>query len=299
MFSRSISHLLAQQFKRTIQLPACNTQAPFRKTFCMPISYTHAPLARTFSASALQSRYLLLKQQNAGMCCHRRMASSSGVRREGGPGSPVTWKSAVVLLSVGAAMVWYVRVTRQEQEEVRDREKKKSVGMPAIGGPFELLDQDGKTVTQDDFLGKWLLLYFGFCHCPDICPDQLDKQAAIIDKVDERLKGKSLSAAPLQPLFLSVDPARDDVPAVKEYIEEFHPRLIGLTGSVEQVKSACKAFRIYFSSGQPDQDNDYIVDHSVVMYLLDPNGQFVAYYGQDRKVRDIVNDIYFKMEGFC
>lgn len=263
----------------------------------MPICSAQALITRSrFSATTLHSNYALLMYRISAITYLRRMASSLPTKRKYTPTSPVTWLSSVVVLSLGAALVWYVRITRQEQEEKREREKKRSVGMPAIGGPFQLIDQDGKEVTQDDFLGKWVLIYFGFCHCPDICPDQLDKQAAIIDKVDARLEGRDCE--PLQPLFISVDPKRDDAAAVKEYIEEFHPRLIGLTGTVEEVKSACKAFRIYFSSGPADQDDDYIVDHSVVMYLLDSEGNFVTYFGQDKKVRDIVNDIAFKMQGF-
>lgn len=135
----------------------------------------------------------------------------------------------------------------------------KSVGRPQIGGPFSLLDQNGKVFTDADLKGKFTLIYFGFTHCPDICPEELDKMSDVVDTIDKEFPGKDV----VTPVFVSVDPARDSVAQVKAYVQEFHPRIIGLTGDYDNVKKACKSYRVYFST-PPDAKatDDYLVDHS-------------------------------------
>ncbi|KAL3638080.1 Protein SCO1 1, mitochondrial [Castilleja foliolosa] len=153
-----------------------------------------------------------------------------------------------------------------------------SAGKAVIGGPFKLIDHNGKLVTDKDFIGKWNLIYFGFTHCPDICPDELIKMAEAIDKIKEK------SGMEVVPVFISVDPERDNVEQVREYVKastnEFHPKLIGLTGSPDQVKSAARAYRVYYMKTE-EEGSDYLVDHSIVMYLMDPNMQFVKFFGKN------------------
>lgn len=105
-------------------------------------------------------------------------------------------------------------------------------------------------------LGKWTLIYFGFTNCPDICPEELDKMSNVVTQIDKE-KGPIV-----RPVFVSVDPARDSVPAVASYVAEFHPRLVGLTGDYDNVKKTCKVYRVYFST-PPDAKatDDYLVDH--------------------------------------
>ncbi|XP_022883311.1 protein SCO1 homolog 1, mitochondrial-like [Olea europaea var. sylvestris] len=149
-----------------------------------------------------------------------------------------------------------------------------SVGKAAIGGPFNLIDHNGKAVTDKNFMGNWNLIYFGFTHCPDICPDELQKLAAAIDKIKEK------SGMEVVPVFISVDPERDTVEQVREYVKEFHPKLIGLTGSSEEIKKAARAYRVYYMKTE-EEGSDYLVDHSIVMYLMDPNMQFVKFFGKN------------------
>lgn len=155
---------------------------------------------------------------------------------------------------------------------------KRAIGKVAIGGRFDLVDHDGNPRKSEDFFGSWLLIYFGFSHCPDICPDEMEKMAKVADvignfnqKRKKKLSKKNLflkiiffaenkkGLAKLTPIFISVDPERDTPPVVKKYIREFSDKIVGLTGTIDQVAAVCKAFRVYFSPGPKDVDEDYIV----------------------------------------
>ncbi|KAL9084689.1 MAG: hypothetical protein Q9165_007937 [Trypethelium subeluteriae] len=160
-------------------------------------------------------------------------------------------------------MTFYFRAEKERMQRKRIAEMTKGIGKPKVGGEFELVDQEGRRFTSEDMTGKYALIYFGFTHCPDICPEELDKMAGMIDRVKERA-GKVL-----RPIVISCDPARDTPAVMKKYLEEFHPDMIGLTGTWDQIKATCKAYRVYFST-PPDvkPGQDYLVDHSIYFYLM-------------------------------
>jgi len=167
---------------------------------------------------------------------------------------------------------WY-QYTKEEKLIRATDQKTVSVGKAKVGGPFSLVNQDGKPFSDKDLLGEFALLYFGFCTCPDICPDELEKLAAAIDAAEKK------TGFQVQPVFITVDPDRDTIKRIKSYVKEFHPRLIGLTGSKEQVDAAAKAYRVFYM--KTDDTEDYLIDHSIIMYLVDPNGDFVTFFGKN------------------
>ena len=150
-------------------------------------------------------------------------------------------------------------------------------GGPSIGGPFELIDTNGKIVKDTDLRGKWLYIYFGFSNCPDICPNEMQKLTRMITQLDKKI-GKEI----WQPVFITVDPERDTPDVLKEYISDFHPRILALTGNLEDIERVARAYRVYFSiSDESTSPTDYLVDHSIIHYLMDPEGKFVDYTTKD------------------
>lgn len=201
---------------------------------------------------------------------------------------PVSWKSLIIGGTILVGFTAYFLYLRQKRLDKIESDKTRTYGKAAIGGEFELVDTEGKVRKSDEFLGKWLLIYFGFTHCPDVCPEELDKLATVMEKL---IKG----GKDVVPLFISVDPERDTPELVGKYLKEFSDKFIGLTGTKEQVEKATRAYRVYYSVGPKDQDNDYIVDHTIISYLIGPKGELVDYFGQTKLAPEIESAILFSM----
>jgi cytochrome oxidase Cu insertion factor (SCO1/SenC/PrrC family) len=148
----------------------------------------------------------------------------------------------------------------------------KSIGQAMIGGPFTLTDHTGKRVTDADFRGRYMLVFFGFTFCPDVCPSGLQVIAAALDKLGPK-------AESIVPLFVSVDPERDTPAQLASYVKSFHPRLIGLTGTPAEIEAAVKAYRVYAKKvTDPKSTAGYTFDHSTFIYVMGPDGAYRTHF---------------------
>lgn len=190
-----------------------------------------------------------------------------------------SWKAVVLLIVIGGGFTYWFSNEKEKLRIQREVESKRGYGKPLIGGPFNLVDTNGDQFTQENLKNdqkKFSIIYFGFTHCPDVCPDELDKLGEMLNEL------KSKDNIELQPLFITCDPARDSPEIIKQYLTDFHPSIVGLTGTYENVKKACKQYRVYFST-PPDvkPGQDYLVDHSIFFYLMDSEGGFVDVIGRE------------------
>ena len=140
-----------------------------------------------------------------------------------------------------------------------------------IGGPFALTDQNGVRRTDADFRGKLMLVYFGFTYCPDICPTDLQQMALAVDQLGP-------AGGTVQPVFITVDPARDTVEHLKDYMALFHPRFVGLTGDAAAIRQAARAYRVYYEKVEREDKSDYTLDHSAFIYLIDRDGRYLGFF---------------------
>ena len=276
---------------------------------------------------------------------------------------PVSYASLALTMATGAGIVFYYDYLKQQKVKAALEgaiAKGKggtaaTAGAAAIGGPFALVDSSGRAFTEQNLVGNgWHLLYFGFTRCPDICPDELEKIAAVTDALEEKLKEeeegkkeskgrrnepkKNLDPSPprnshrvVTPVFISVDPERDPPAHVGAYVKEFHPRMLGLTGTVAQCRAAARAYRVYYAraaaspgegnDGEKEEeksggggggdaekkkeagkekngngktaavDEDYLIDHSIITYLIDPRGKFVTFFGKNVGAEEMVESV--------
>ncbi|NMJ43416.1 SCO family protein [Roseomonas sp. JC162] len=187
----------------------------------------------------------------------------------------------VVLLGAVWGVAWFGRAPGESVSDAFLRQVAAWTGgdMPApsaggvqlaqgvsLGGPFTLVDQTGRTVTERDFAGRPLLVYFGFTYCPDVCPTELGTIVAALDAMGP-------AGERVTPVFISIDPERDTPAAMADYVSRFHPRMIGLTGSAEQVAQAARAYRVYYAKARSRDTTEYTMDHSSFIYLVGPDGR--------------------------
>ncbi len=146
-------------------------------------------------------------------------------------------------------------------------------GSISVGGPFTLTDHTGRRVSDSTFRGKWMLIYFGYTFCPDVCPTELQNISNALD-----LLGKD--ADKIVPVFITVDPARDTVAALADYVKLFDPRLVGLTGSDAEIAAVARAYRVFYAKADSKTATTYLMDHSSLLYLVGPDGGFRSLFRQ-------------------
>ncbi|MCR9213311.1 MAG: SCO family protein [Proteobacteria bacterium] len=144
-------------------------------------------------------------------------------------------------------------------------------GAPQIGGPFELVNHKGETVTEADFKGKLMLVFFGYTYCPDVCPTEMQTISVAMQELGD--DGNDVT-----PVFVSVDPTRDTTEVMSEFVEAFHPTLVGLTGTEEQIADIKKKYRVYSQKEENGDPEYYLVDHSSFTYLMDREGELITVF---------------------
>jgi len=182
-----------------------------------------------------------------------------------------------IIAAVVAGLLWHAG------DQVGGLGRTVQTGTVQIGGPFALIDQTGKTRTDADFRGRFLLIYFGYSFCPDVCPTTLQEMGAALDKLGPK-------RARVVPVFITVDPARDTPDVLKGYMKSFGDDFVGLTGSEKAITEAAREYHVYIKK-HPLQGGGYSMDHSGVMYLMGPDGKFITYYedeiGPDKLADDL------------
>ncbi len=174
--------------------------------------------------------------------------------------------AAVTLLAAAAALAYFAPAR---------------TGQPIIGGAFALETADGRTVTDQDLLGHPSLVYFGYTHCPDVCPTTLAQISDVLAKLPKE---------PVKVYFITVDPERDSPKLMSDYVSSFDPRIVGLSGSPEAVDKVEKAYRVY-ARKSPGRDGDYAMDHSSVVYLMDKDGRFVSSFNLERSATEAAKEL--------
>ena len=198
--------------------------------------------------------------------------------------SILLFAAACFIIAASLAIVTVVVVTGRERGVT---EASSDTGQPAVGGPFQLVDQSGKPLSDRDFRGRYLLIYFGYTFCPDVCPTTMGVMAEALTKMGG-------DAARVTPLFITIDPARDTPKVLKDYVAAFGPRFVGLTGNAAQIAAVEKAYKVYAKKTplDPNKPNgNYAMDHSSVIYLVGPDGRLVTYYDEVISPADLAADL--------
>lgn len=179
--------------------------------------------------------------------------------------------SVALVLSAGAAL-W---VVNQELERRGQGSLSRIASAVAVGGPFELVDHNGAAVTDRSFGDRNLLIFFGYTYCPDVCPTELARMATAIEQLGDEHQEK------VQPLFVTIDPERDTPEFLADYVAQFHPKIVGLTGSEEQIAQIARAYRVYYAKADTGDADFYLMDHSSFTYLMAPDGTNIAVFPYD------------------
>ena len=178
--------------------------------------------------------------------------------------SLILMPAAIILALVAGYFIWHAG------DDLPALDRNVETGSAAIGGPFTLIDQNGVKRSSADFRGKFMLVYFGYSYCPDVCPTTLALMADAIDRLGH--KGDAIV-----PVFITIDPERDTPAKLKPYVASFGPRFVGLTGDLKSIKKVADLYRVHIKK-EPLENGNYAMDHSSVIYLMGPDGKFVGYW---------------------
>ncbi len=186
----------------------------------------------------------------------------------------------LLVAAIAGGILWY------ESSQVPRLGQVITTGQADVGGPFRLTDQNGKPVSDADFRGRYMLIYFGYSFCPDVCPTTLGVMAEALDKLGN-------GGARIVPVFITIDPQRDTPAVLKRYMAAFSPRFVGLTGSEAAIKDVEKKYRVY-AARQPLDKGGYAMSHSSVIYLMGPDGKLVTFYDEAISPEDLAKDLKSK-----
>ena len=187
----------------------------------------------------------------------------------------------LLVAALAGGVLWY------ESNQVPGLGRVVTTGQADVGGPFQLTDQHGKRVSEQDFRGRYMLIYFGYSFCPDVCPTTLAVMAQALEKAGDR-------ARRVTPVFITIDPERDTPQVLDDYMKAFGPSFVGLTGSVAEIKDVEKKFRVY-AAKKPLEGGNYGMDHSSVIYLMGPNGKMISFYDEAVSPDDLAKDLRSKI----
>jgi protein SCO1/2 len=190
--------------------------------------------------------------------------------------STVLLACALALSVLAGLLVW-------REASLMGTSESSGISTASIGGPFKLIDQNGHVRTDKDFHGHFVLLYFGYTFCPDVCPTTLALMASSLGKLGAQ-------SARITPVFITIDPARDTPAVLKTYLSSFGPNFVGLTGSQADVARIAQAYRIFYQK-HPLAGGTYAMDHSSVIFLVDPSGRFVKFYDDDIGAAALADDL--------
>jgi cytochrome oxidase Cu insertion factor (SCO1/SenC/PrrC family) len=183
--------------------------------------------------------------------------------------------AAVAAVTIGLGLGFLIPITRPDSVVTR----------PAIGGPFALVNQQGEPVTEKSFAGRYMLVYFGYTYCPDVCPTELQTMNNALEILGDQSKG-------IDPVFITIDPERDTVEQMKTYASHFHPRLQALTGTIDQTKAAARAYGVYFARARDTgATTEYLMDHSSIVFLMGLDGGYVTHFRGGTSPEDMARQI--------
>jgi protein SCO1/2 len=188
------------------------------------------------------------------------------------------------LLAISTLLVAAVVAGAAGYSMLRPEGSAVSSGKALVGGSFSLTSHEGKRVTDKDFRGKYMLVTFGYTYCPDVCPAELQIISAAMDLLGKR-------AEQIQPIFITVDPERDTVAALAQYMPNFHSSYLGFTGTAEEIRTAAQAYRVYYAKAQDQGAEDYLMDHSSIIYLMDKQGTFLKHFSYETDAKLLAEGI--------